>query len=56
MMLGVDMTLLAAKHRVNRMVPLIGDSDAIPAVETVKPEGGVVTLGPLKGRSPPNRE
>ena len=58
MMLGVDMMLLAVKHRVNRIVLLTGDSDMIPVVEAVKPEGVVVTLihGPLKGHSPPSRE
>ena len=58
MMLGVDMALLAIKHRVDRIVLLTGDSDTIPAVEAVKPEGVVVTLlhGPLKGRAPPSRE
>ncbi len=54
MMLGVDMTLLAVKHRV--IVLLTGDSDTIPAVEAMKPEGVVITLGPLKGRSSPSRE
>lgn len=58
MMLGVDMMLLAVKHRVNRIVLLTGDSDAIPAVEAIKPEGVAVTLihGPLKGRSSPSHE
>ena len=58
MMLGVDMALLAVKQRVDRMVLLTGDSDTIPAVEAVKPEGVVVTLwhGPLKGRSSPSRD
>lgn len=58
MMLGVDMALLAVKQRVDRMVLLTGDSDTIPAVEAVKPEGVVVTLwhGPLTGRSSPSRD
>ena len=58
MMLGVDMALLAVKQRVDRMALLTGDSDTIPAVEAVKPEGIVVTLwhGPLKGRSSPSRD
>lgn len=58
MMLGVDMALLAIKHRVDRVVLLTGDSDTIPAVEAVKSEGVVVTLlhGPLKGLSPPSRD
>ena len=58
MMLGVDMALLAVKQRVDRIVLLTGDSDTIPAVEAVKPEGVVVTLwhGPLKGRSSPSRD
>ena len=58
MMLGVDMALLAVKQRVDRMALLTGDSDTIPAVEAVKPEGVVVTLwhGPLKGRSSPSRD
>lgn len=58
MMLGVDMALLAVKQRVDRMALLTGDSDTIPAVEAVKPEGVVVTLwhGPLKTRSSPSRD
>ena len=58
MMLGVDMALLAVKQCVDRMTLLTGDSDTIPAVEAVKPEGVVVTLwhGPLKGRSSPSRD
>ena len=58
MMLGVDMALLAVKQRVDRIALLTGDSDTIPAVEAVKPEGVVVTLwhGPLKGRSSPSRD
>ena len=58
MMMGVDMALLAVKHRVDRIWLLTGDSDAIPAVEAVKPEGITVTLvhGPRKGFSSPSRE
>ncbi len=58
MMLGVDMALMAVKQRVDRIVLVTGDSDTIPAVEAVKPEGVVVTLlhGPLRGRSSPSRE
>ena len=32
-MMGVDMALLAVKHRVDRIALLTGDSDTIPAVE-----------------------
>ena len=58
MMMGVDMALLAVKRRVDRIALLTGDSDTIPAVEAVKPEGIVVTLvhGPMKGGAPPSRE
>ena len=57
-MMAVDMVLLAAKHRVDRIVLLTGDSDAIPAVEAVKAEGVIVTLlhGSLQGRASPSRE
>ena len=57
-MLCVDMALLALKKRIDRVVLLTGDGDAIPAVEAVKPEGVVVTLfhGPLGGHSQPSRE
>ena len=58
MMMGVDMALLAVKHRVDRIALLTGDSDAIPTVEAVKPEGIVATLvhGPEKGGARPSRE
>lgn len=58
MMLGVDMALMAVKQRVDRIVLVTGDSDTIPAVEAIKPEGVVVTLlhGPWEGRSRPSRE
>ena len=52
------MALLAVKHRVGRMALLTGDSDTIPAVEAVKPEGIAVTLihGPMKGDARPSRD
>ena len=57
-MMAVDMVLLAAKHRVDRIALLTGDSDAIPAVQAVKAEGVVVTLlhGSLQGNASPSRE
>ena len=57
-MMSVDMALMAVKRRVDRIALLTGDSDAIPAVEAVKPEGVVVTLvhGPMKGGAQPSRE
>ena len=54
-MMGVDMALLAVKRRVDRIALLTGDSDAIPAVEAVTPEGMIATLvhGPEKGGARP---
>ena len=43
-LLGVDMVLLAAKHAVQDVVLVAGDSDFIPAVEAAKSEGLLVRL------------
>lgn len=43
-MLGVDMVLLALKHRVSKVALLAGDSDFTPAVEAVKAEGVLTTV------------
>lgn len=58
MMLGVDMALLAAKGRITNVVLLSGDSDCIPAVEAVKPEGVLVSLwhGGFSHDTAPHRE
>ena len=44
LMLGVDMALLAGKHRVAKVALLSGDSDFTPAIEAVKNEGVLTTL------------
>ncbi|MCY4582117.1 MAG: NYN domain-containing protein [Chloroflexi bacterium] len=44
LMLGVDMALLAGKHRIGKVALLSGDSDFTPAVEAVKNEGVLTTL------------
>ena len=49
-LLGVDLVLLAAKHQITDAAILAGDSDFLPAVEAVKPEGVVVHL--FHGSSP----
>lgn len=41
-MLGVDMALLAAKQRIDRVAILTGDSDFIPALKVAKNEGILV--------------
>jgi uncharacterized LabA/DUF88 family protein len=43
-MVGVDMALLAGKGKITRLALFSGDSDLIPAIEAVKPEGVSVTL------------
>ncbi|MGH2426662.1 MAG: NYN domain-containing protein [bacterium] len=43
-MLGVDMVLLAAKQRIDRVAILTGDSDFIPALKVAKNEGILVHL------------
>lgn len=43
-MLGVDMALLAAKGKVTHISIFTGDSDFIPAIESAKKEGVVITL------------
>ena len=43
-LLGVDLTLLAAKGQIQRAILLAGDSDFIPAVEVAKNEGVLVSL------------
>ncbi len=54
----VDMALLAGKGKFTDAVLVSGDSDLVPAVEAVKPEGVVVTLwhGSRTGNSRPSRE
>jgi len=44
LMLGVDMALLAGKHRIAKVVLVSGDSDFTPAVEAVKNEGVLTTV------------
>lgn len=56
-MVGVDMALLAAKGKVQRVALFTGDSDLMPAVEAVKREGVIVTLWHGVGdRTKPSRE
>lgn len=43
-MLGVDMVLLAAKQRIDRVAIVTGDSDFIPALKVAKNEGILVHL------------
>ena len=43
-LLAVDMTQLAAKGQIQRVILVAGDSDFIPAIEVAKNEGVVVTL------------
>lgn len=49
LLLGVDLALLAAKHRIDRAVLVSGDSDFVPVVQVAKNEGCVVCLvhGPV---------
>ena len=57
-MVGVDMALLAAKGKINRIVLFSGDADLIPAVEAVKSEGVLVTLwhGSISVHTSPSEE
>jgi len=57
-MVGVDMALLAAKGKISRIALLSGDSDLIPAIEAVKPEGVLVTLwhGSFSLQTAPSRD
>lgn len=43
-MLGVDLTLLSAKHQIATAVLVAGDSDFIPAIKIARNEGIVVHL------------
>lgn len=43
-MIGVDMALLAGKGKITNAAILTGDSDLIPAIESVKREGVLTTL------------
>ena len=49
-LLGVDLTLLAVKGRIQEAILVAGDSDFIPAVEVAKQEGVLVRL--VHGDSP----
>lgn len=44
MLLGVDLTLMAAKRQIGRAIVVSGDSDFVPAVEAAKREGVLVHL------------
>ena len=57
-MVGVDMALLAGKGRISHLALLSGDSDFIPAIESVKREGIVITLwhGQVRTDGAPSRE
>lgn len=44
LLLGIDVTLLATKHRITHAVLVSGDSDLLPVVEVAKAEGVAVTL------------
>ncbi len=57
-MVGVDMALLAGKGKITRVVLFSGDSDLIPAIEAVKPEGVIVTLwhGSFSADTSPSQE
>jgi uncharacterized LabA/DUF88 family protein len=58
LMLGVDMTLLAAKGKITSLALFSGDSDTIPAVDAAKQEGVVVRLwhGSRTGYQAPSRD
>jgi len=49
-LMGVDLVLLAAKHRINDAVIVAGDSDFLPAINAAKSEGVVVHL--FHGQNP----
>jgi uncharacterized LabA/DUF88 family protein len=53
-MIGVDMALLAGKGKITNAAILTGDSDLMPAIESVKREGVLTTLW-HGGLSPENR-
>jgi hypothetical protein len=57
-MIGVDMALLAGKGKIPNAAVLTGDSDLIPAIESVKREGVLTTLwhGGLTLESRPSAE
>jgi len=57
-MIGVDMALLAGKGKITNAAILTGDSDLIPAIESVKREGVLTTLwhGGLRLETQPSRE
>jgi uncharacterized LabA/DUF88 family protein len=53
-MIGVDMAILAGKGKITNAALFTGDSDLMPAVESVKREGVLTTLW-HGGISPDNR-
>jgi len=57
-MIGVDMALLAGKGKITNAAILTGDSDLMPAIESVKREGVLTTLwhGGLTPDTRPSRE
>ena len=57
-MVGVDMALLAGKGKITNAAIFTGDSDIIPAIESVKREGVLVTLwhGSFSVNTRPSRE
>ncbi|MGE5569195.1 MAG: NYN domain-containing protein [Rhodospirillales bacterium] len=57
-MIGVDMALLAGKGKITHAAIFTGDSDLIPAIESVKREGVIVTLwhGGITPESRPSSE
>ena len=57
-MVGVDMALLAGKGKITNVAIFTGDSDLIPALESVKREGVLVTLwhGSFSVNTRPSRE
>lgn len=57
-MIGVDMALLAGKGKITNAAILTGDSDLIPAIESVKREGVLTTLwhGGITAESRPSAE
>jgi uncharacterized LabA/DUF88 family protein len=57
-MVGVDMALLAGKGKITHVAVFTGDSDIIPALESVKREGVLVTLwhGSFSPSTRPSRE
>ena len=56
-MVGVDMTLLAGKGKIDSVAVFTGDSDLVPAIEAVKSEGVLVTLWHgISSQTRPSRE